>query len=263
MNTAETTDWKNIAADDYALPSGRHLGGLVEELAAALRDPDPEVRDGYPYMVLRTWIERDVIGPEHRAGLGAVMSARFDDPEIQARTFAPLVLNMIVSRGDFDHEWLTTFSRWYPAETDLRGYHAELGWLHAAAHGADLLGTFGLHPQVAPTAMLDLAVARLLAPTTYLFDQEEDDRLAQAIGRVLTRPELTEEQAVAWLAPIEADFADLGAPIPTYVSNCLRTLRGLYILADLGVRRTRSSERVPLPHRVAIKNRLAEVLRLH
>ncbi|WP_218004759.1 hypothetical protein [Microtetraspora niveoalba] len=44
--------------------------------------------------------------------------------------------------------------------------------------------------------------------------------------------------------------------------NCLRTLRDLYVLADLGVRRTRSEQPTPLPHRDAIKKRIAEVLRL-
>ncbi|MFF7441864.1 hypothetical protein [Streptomyces sp. NPDC008122] len=53
-------------------------------------------------MVLRTWIRRDVIDKPLRARLGAVMADRFDDPEIQARTFAPLVLDVIVGRGDFD-----------------------------------------------------------------------------------------------------------------------------------------------------------------
>ncbi|WP_433218090.1 DUF2785 domain-containing protein [Microtetraspora malaysiensis] len=261
MSTLGLEDWQNIWDGDCAVPAGRDLGELVDQLAGALGDPDPEIRDGYPYVVLRAWIERDVIGPDLRARLGAVMAARFDDPEIQARTFAPLVLDMIVGRGDFDPEWLAAFARWYPAEADLRGYEPPLGWLHAAAHGADLLGVFGLHPRVDATAMLDLAVARLLAPTGHLFDQQEDERIAQAMGLVLTRPELTEDQALAWTAPIEAELGRLRSPIPAYASNCLRTLRALYVLADRGVQRNRSTEPVRMmPHGPVIKKRIAEVL---
>ncbi|MDQ0988227.1 DUF2785 domain-containing protein [Streptomyces sp. V2I9] len=258
--------WHTVHANDYAVPHDADLSTLTDELARALKDPDPEVRDGIPYVVLRTWIERDVIGRELRAGLGTVMADRFTDHEIQARTFAPLVLDMIVGRGDFDPGWLAAFRRWYPAEADLRGYDPELGWLHAVAHGADLLGTFALHPAVDPTTMLALASDRLLAPTDQIYAQQEDDRLAQAIARALTRPELSEAESVEWLAPIEADFA-VGRPpgVPTtaaHTSNAMRTLRMLYLLADVGVR-TRPSGPVVRPlHADALQQRLARVLAL-
>ncbi|MEU9858817.1 DUF2785 domain-containing protein [Streptomyces sp. NPDC047974] len=157
--------WLHLSADGCPAPASADLPALADELAEALRHPDPELRDGAPYVVLRTWIERDVIDRALRARLGAVMAARFDDPEIQARAFAPLVLDMIVARGDFDPAWLAAFRRWYPAETDLRDHDPRLGWLHAVAHGADLLGAFGSHPDVEPGAMLALAAERLVAPT--------------------------------------------------------------------------------------------------
>ncbi|MFI5617637.1 DUF2785 domain-containing protein [Streptomyces sp. NPDC051567] len=263
MTKIDIRTWQAVHAADFAVPPTPGLTVLVDELAAALRDPDPEIRDGYPYVVLRTWIRRDVIGAELRAGLGAVMTSRFGDAEIQARTFAPLVLEMIVSQGDFDPDWLAAFSRWYPAETDLRGHDPVLGWLHAGAHGADLLGAFGCHPDVRPAQMLGLAAARLLAPTDHVFAEQEDDRLANAVSRVLLRPDLSEADAVAWLAPVEADFAATpSGPAPAHTSNCMRTLRALYVLADLGVRLGEDSARTPLPHREAVKRRLAEVLSL-
>ena len=55
-----------------------------------------------------------------------------------------------MSQGEFEPSWLAAFTSWYPAETDLRGYDQKLGWLHAVAHGADLLGAFGRCPQVDP-----------------------------------------------------------------------------------------------------------------
>ncbi|WP_236241619.1 DUF2785 domain-containing protein [Streptomyces sp. CC228A] len=256
--------WQRVYEAGCAVPAGADLPALVDELAAALRDPDPAVRDGYPYVVLRTWIERDVVDGPLRARLGTVMAGRFEDPEIQARTFAPLVLDMIVRRGDLDPAWTAAFRRWYPAEEDLRGHDPALGWLHAVAHGADLLGTFGLHPQVPPADMPAVAAARLLAPTDQLFAQQEDDRLAQAVARCLTRPDLTEAEATGWLDPLEAHFAAGRPPgVPTtaaHTSNAMRTLRMLYLLADLGVRLHRGGPRVPLRHPAAVKRRVAEVL---
>ena len=255
------TDWDLVCGRDFAVPDGRDLDDLVAELAAALRDPDPAVRDGAPYVVLRTWIARDVIDAGRRAKLGAIMAERFTDPEIQARTFAPLVLDMIVSRGDLDPAWLAAFSAWYPAETDLRGYDATLGWLHAVAHGADLLATFGRHPSVDPASMLDLAAARLVAPTGHHFAEQEDDRLARAIALVLARPGLSGADALGWLEPVAARFAALPrGTTPAHASNSMRTLRALYVLLDTGIGPSRDAPALPQPHRDAVKARLAEVL---
>ncbi|MEV0588791.1 DUF2785 domain-containing protein [Nonomuraea sp. NPDC050310] len=258
------TDWEAVRANDCVVPADRPFDELVEELVQAVRDPDPIIRDGHAYAVLSTWIERDVIDAERRAKIGSVMAARFDDHEIQARTFAPLILDMIVSKGDYASGWEAAFTRWFPAEADVRGYDERLGWLHAVAHGADLLGTFGQHPAVRPAAMLELAAARLLAPTAYVFAQQEDERLAQAIARCLTRPELTVVEALGWLETVAADLAALPrGPIPAHAANTIRTLRVLYILAGEGVRTRRDATPVALPHGAAIKEKLGSVLAEH
>ncbi|MFI0977464.1 DUF2785 domain-containing protein [Streptomyces sp. NPDC021093] len=255
-------DWKNIEADDCAVPSDRPMGDLVRELSRALADPDPLVRDGAPYTVLATWIARGTIGTERRLELGDEMATRFTDPRVEARTFAPLVLDMLVTAGDFKAGWVDAFERWYPAERDLRGHDGTLGWLHAVAHGADLLASLGHRPEVAPVRMLDLAAARLTAPTSHVYDQMEDDRLARAIARVLTRTDLSERDAVGWLEPIADRFGtdNISGPMPAHISNCLRTLRLLHILADRGVRPTSELPAEPLHHRDAVKSAVATVL---
>ncbi|MEU7021751.1 DUF2785 domain-containing protein [Streptomyces sp. NPDC046203] len=255
-------DWNSIEAADYAVPGDRPLNNLVDELSRALADPDPAIRDGAPYGVLATWIERGTIGPERRLELGDEMAARFADPRTEARTFAPLVLDMLVGAGDFKADWVDAFARWYPAEADLRGHDETLGWLHAVAHGADLLASFGLHPEVTPTRMLDLAAARLTAPTDHVYDQFEDDRLARAIGRVLTRADLSADDSTGWLDAIADRFGSdrVSTPVPAHISNCLRTLRQLYVLADRGVRATFDSPAVPLRHGAAVKAAVAVTL---
>ncbi|MEU1226720.1 DUF2785 domain-containing protein [Streptomyces sp. NPDC005828] len=257
------TDWNSIEAADCTVPTDRDPGELVDELSRALADPDPLIRDGAAYSVLSTWIERGVIDGPRRLALGDEMADRFLDPEIQARTFAPLVLDMLVAKGEFRAEWVEAFARWYPAEEDLRGYDEKLGWLHAVAHGADLLDRFGRHTEVDPVRMLELAAARLTAPTGHVLDQLEDDRLARAIARVLTRTDLGERDATGWLDAVDAEFgADrIVTPVSAHFSNCLRTLRLLYVLADRGVRPpAQDAAPVPLPHREALKTRLGEVL---
>ncbi|MFE9560167.1 DUF2785 domain-containing protein [Streptomyces sp. NPDC006487] len=255
-------DWKSVEAADCAVPGGGSMDDLVCELSRALADPDPLVRDGAPYTVLAVWIARGVIGRSRRLELGDEMAARFTDRRIQARSFAPLVLEMLVAAGDFKADWVEAFEDWYPAEVDLRGHDERLGWLHAVAHGADLLAGFGRHPEVAPVRMLDLAAARLTAPTDHVYEQMEDDRLARAIARVLTRTDLSERDSVGWLDPVADRFgADrISTPVPAHLSNCLRTLRLLYVLADRGVRPAGELPAEPLHHRDAVKSGIAAVL---
>ncbi|MCX5198588.1 DUF2785 domain-containing protein [Streptomyces sp. NBC_00249] len=255
-------DWNSIEAAGRTVPADRPMNELVRDLSRALADPDPLVRDGAPYSVLASWIADGVIDAPRRLELGDEMAARLSHQEVQARTFAPLVLDMLVTRGDFRPGWADAFERWYPAEEDLRGHDEKLGWLHAVAHGADLLGTFGLRPEVDPARMLRLAAARLTAPTGSVWDQLEDDRLARAVARVLTRPGIDEPNATGWLDRIATAFGSdrIATPVPAQVSNCLRTLRLLYVLADRGVRLDPASPPTPLHHREALKSRLADTL---
>ena len=258
---ASMTEWREVIENKGVLPEGISPEAAVAELSEMLRSPDPVTRDQVAYVALSQLIPR--LEPALRRRLGDKMAARFGDSEVQARTFAALILDCLVEAGEFDASWLAAFEGWYADEQDLRGYDAELGWLHAVAHGADLLGTFGFRcPQVEPERMLKLAVRRLLAKTEYALRDQEDDRLAYAMALTLTREELTEETATAWLEPVAADFAQgKPGPVPAHATNTMRTLRLLYLLADRGVRPEWGREQaVPVRHREAVKQRLAEVL---
>ncbi|GAA1250013.1 DUF2785 domain-containing protein [Oryzihumus leptocrescens] len=255
------TDWHAVQAEQFAPPAGGSIPSLVGELAEMLTSPDPQVRDELAFSALATWIDEGVVPEELLRPLGDTMAQRFLAADIQTRSFAALVLDVIVSsRGVCEPRWVDAFERWYAAEGDLRGYDATLGWLHAVAHGADLLGDLGLHADVAPRRMLDLASSRLLAPATPVWRDQEDDRLAHAIGKVLTRPGLSQDDATAWLDPV-AEVLASGEPGPTpaHVSNTLRTLRMLYLLVSCGIR-TGPDEVVPVVWRTAVLERLAAVL---
>ncbi|ADD41659.1 DUF2785 domain-containing protein [Stackebrandtia nassauensis] len=255
------TDWQRVKDADFAVPDDKPLADLVAELTGNLRSPDPVLRDEQSYYVLATWVEKGVLDGDLER-LGDEMAALLDDPEVQARTFATLILGEIVDRGTYFPRWLDAFANWYPSEVDLRGHDEKLGWLHAVAHGADTLKAFGGHTDVDPARMLSIAAQRLLAPTEFVWRDQEDDRLAFAVAHVLTRPELTEADSVGWLAAVDTDFTSgEPGPPPPHASNTMRTLRLLYILADRGVRPSwRGGDVTQLQHRDAVKQRLAEVL---
>lgn len=255
------TDWTTIRANDFALPDDSDVAELVAELVEMLASPDPEVRDETAFPALATWVDGGVVPDDQVRPLGDAMARRFEDDRVQARTFAPLILAVVVARRDvLEPGWVDAFERWYAAETDVRGHDPELGWLHAVAHGADLLGELGLRSEVSARRMLDLAATRLLAPVDAVWHDQEHDRLAHAIACVLTRPDLTREDAEGWLDPLAALLTDgEHGPVPARVSNTLHTLRMLYLVVDRGVR-VGPEEVRPVPCRQAVLDRLAAVL---
>jgi hypothetical protein len=249
------------------------------ELLTMLRSADPAQRDEIAYLAM---VQRVASGAEDAAleSLGDEMAGRLGDPEIQVRTFAALILGEVVER---DHEtglasagalarWQGAFTAWYPGETDLRGWDDQLGWLHAAANGADTLAVFGRSPRLGRDGLcglLEVARDRLLAPTAYVFRNQEDDRLGYALAQVLSRAELDGADSVDWLDRVCGAFTpgDPG-PVPPRLTNAMRTLRVLYLLCDRGFRlpdATQGDDGSPVvrvAHPEALKPALVRVLRL-
>jgi len=256
-----SVNWSAVQADDFTIPTGHELAELVAELSEMLRSPKPEVRDSLAYSTLAAWIIRGNLPRDRQTDLGDQMAQRFTDPAVQARTFAPLILACLADRDLVEDEWVVAFEGWYPTEADLRGYDGSLGWLHAVAHGADLLGELGMTSTVDPERMLRLATARLTAPTDYVWRDQEDDRLGYAIAQTMTRDDLGPAEAVGWLDPLETLLEEPSeVPLPPTVSNALRTLRSLYVLLGTGVR-VRGQDLPLVPrHASWVQARLVEVL---
>lgn len=244
------------------------------ELVEMLRSPEPLRRDSLGYDLL---VRRIADGAEDaRLGkLGGALVAMLGDEQVHARSFAAVVLARLVTRDaavaavDLDQlgRWRERVADWYLAETDLRGWDDELGWLHPVAHGADALRAFGVSrriPAAAAADLLNIAARRLVLPTDYLFAHQEDDRVALAIAVTLTRPDLTVDQAVGWLAAVRNAFATgRPGPVPAWAANTMRTLRMTYLLVDRGLQLDRSAGAPPLrpQHRGAVLDAIAEVLR--
>lgn len=258
-------DFAAVIAADFAVPDRLDLA--VDDLVGMLASADPAVRDDLAYPVLAVWIRRGALDDQlHR--IGDAMTLRLSDPRIQARTFAPLILASTVNRDTaaatnrhlLDPNtivgWLDGFLDWWLAEADIRGWDSELGWLHAIAHGADLAGAFGESPHLDATALSRLLVAiaeRIVAQTTYQYAHQEEDRIGYALRRILTRPELTVDQATSWLSPVDRLFADAApGPVPVPVVNTLAVLRAAYVMVDRGL----------VPHRRAVTDAIIDRLRV-
>ncbi len=248
----------------------------TSSLVTLLSSPDPHERDETAY----TELARRIAGGDEDhalARIGDLMATRFSDSEIQARTFAALILAEVLDRDRITGlasqssvtRWRDAFAAWYRSEADLRGWDDRLGWLHAIAHGADALGAFGRSPRLDPddlTGLLALGRDRLLTGTKVVFANQEDDRLAYAIALVLTRQELEGHQITGWLEGVRVRFAAIEeGPVPPWASNTMRTLRMLYVMADRGISLPGTKAGGPIVairHDIALRAALAQVLRL-
>ncbi|HEY5266860.1 MAG TPA: DUF2785 domain-containing protein [Acidimicrobiales bacterium] len=245
----------------------------LDELIGLLASTDPKLRDDLAYCQLAIRIESGT-EDQHLRELGDQLVVALSDEAVQTRTFSALVLGCIVERSNHIDllaretllRWLNSFANWYRSETDLRGWDEELGWLHAVAHGAGAIGAFAGAPELQEddlVALLALVVDRLLTPTSFVFREQEDERLGRAAAIILCRSEMSNFAATVWLESVTNALSD-GEPGPTppWVSNTLRTLRVIYIIVDRGFQKSDTLESHQAPHREDITTAIAFVLRL-
>ncbi|MEV7689062.1 DUF2785 domain-containing protein [Streptomyces bungoensis] len=265
--SADFVDWPSIAADDFPFPQAVPTALLADELSAMLLSPDPEIRDDCAYTAAARWIREGHLDDVLEA-LGDTAASRFIHPEVQARTFAPLILCSVLTRGhtvpgrvpkQAAERWYADFSAWYPVEQDTRGWDDSLGWLHAVAHGADAAAAFAKAMPDRRTELLELCARRMTAAQSdYRYAQLEDARLARALLRILQAPGLNLEQATGWLTVVSEALAGGGpGPVPVWAFNTFATLQSLHLHLARGL----VDEDVP-PHAEAVAARTADLLRL-
>ncbi len=219
--------WRAIHAAGDEPPAGTTAAELLPELLDYLGSPDPARRDGIGYQVLASWI---VLAPrlsddEVRAlvaPLTAALDGRLDLPDgVYRRSFSALALSLIAKR-DLDapllddaarRGLLAAAARYAARETDLRGHDDVHGWIHAAAHTADLLKFLARQPGFDDgdrAAVLDAVASLVVRRHGFILHHGEDGRLAVPVVEALRRG-VAAARIDAWLAAIAAP---LGEPEP-------------------------------------------------
>lgn len=258
--------WSSIAAEGFPFPEGVPASRLSDELSAMLVSPDPKVRDDQAYAAAARWIGEGRLD-EVLENLGDTAVERFTHPEIQARTFAPLVLRCVLARAvaapgavpeAAAERWYAPFTAWYPTERDTRGWDDSLGWLHAVAHGADAAAAFAQALPGRRAELLELCARRMTAAAGYRYVQLEDARLAHATGRILLVPGLSAEQATGWLSVVAKALEAGGyGPVPPWAFSTFATLQSLHLHLTRGL----AEGGVP-SHAAVVAEEVATVLRL-
>ncbi len=215
--------WRTVIQHDAVPPAGTSIEALSHELSDMLASPDPEWRDDTAYTLLASWIYRKrLIEPDTLRALMAEWTSNLtvgiNDPppsdSVFRRSFSALMLSVVVARDNeapfLDaHEFrqlLTAALVYLRAEPDQRGYDPVKGWIHSAAHTADLLKFLGRSRYLEPAdqiAILDGIDARLRS-AHIVFTHGEDERLARAILSLVNRSDADRQGFRAWLDRVRA-----------------------------------------------------------
>jgi hypothetical protein len=213
--------WRGIVRDHYKAPEGSDLPALSGELVDMLASPDPEQRDEIGYSTLASWIYqqkvldgavlRQIID-RLRANLTLGIGERETD-SVLGRSFSALVLSVVVARDNVDPfldaaSWrqieASAFT-YLAAEQDLRGYDPARGWMHSAAHTADLLKFLARsrYVDVAGQRRYLDAIAAKLTAAAVVFTHGEDERYARAVLSLTARRNFDAPQFEAWLQGVK------------------------------------------------------------
>lgn len=214
--------WQSIAAQKMALPAGESAPALAAELVGALGSTDPEMRDDLAFSILSSWIYGEkLLGAADLRPLTRTLQGHLrvgiGGPEGDAvllRSFSALTLSVVAARDNVDPvlsndeyaELLDNALRYFREERDLRGFDARKGWMHSAAHTADLLKFLARNQRLRPAdqaRILD-ALGAKNRDAAAAFSQGEDERMARIVISIARRPDFDRDAFKTWLASAQA-----------------------------------------------------------
>lgn len=209
--------WRAIARDHFTPAPNTTAATLSDELVDMLASPDPEQRDDIAYSTLANWIYQQKlldaaalrpIVDRLLANLTRGVGER-DTATVFGRSFSALVLSVVIARDNADRlldavAWRaieTAAFAYLSAEQDLRGYDPATGWMHSAAHSADLLKFLARSRYIdgpGQRRYLD-AIAGKLTTAAVVFTHGEDERFARAVLSLVARADFDAAQFQDWL----------------------------------------------------------------
>src|SRR5262245_55777097 len=210
--------WDELERNGFAVPAGESSAALLEELEPCLASPDPKLRDELEYNAAAAWIYRDkrLSDAEVRRQIATWVAnlrrgiGESGTDSVFRRSFSALNLSIVAAldnarpfleRSEFE-SLLRAALDYLAAEKDVRGFDVEKGWIHSAAHTADLLKFLGRsrHLTAAEQPLVLDAIAAKLDAVGLVFTHGENERLARAVASLARRADLDTTAFARWLS---------------------------------------------------------------
>jgi uncharacterized protein DUF2785 len=214
--------WRSIVAQKFAVPPGETAAALAAELVASLGSPDPEMRDDLAFTILSSWIYgRKLLSPADLRPIVRTLQGHLSrdlttpgTETVLLRSFSALTLSVAAARDNAEpfltadefNALVEAALAYFRDEPDIRGFDAQKGWLHTAAHTADLLKFLARSPRLraADQARMLTALTAKNRDAAAAFSQGEDERMARVVISIVRRPDFDRGAFTSWLAGAQA-----------------------------------------------------------
>jgi len=199
--------WREIVKHEYAVPAGASPIVLLRELSGYFSSPDAELRDELAAGIAEQWIfEQKLLAPAELRELLTAWTANLKvglgesgTDSVFLRSFSALGLSNIaavenqkpfLTAAEFEG-LLTATLDYLNGEKDVRGYDPQKGWIHSAAHTADILTSLGRSRYLKPAdqGRILTAIGRKMDNPGGVFTHGEESQLAEATLSLVRRPD--------------------------------------------------------------------------
>lgn len=240
---------EQVKQNDYIEDDMNILKKTTALMLIFIGDPDPYLRDSLIYETFCEWITEKhyYSNDELKEILNIVLDKNHlfykigieQDDSVVTRTFSVLVIDLLLYMN-IQNQYLSqdefntlkdSVIRFYNEEKDLRGYEEGIGWMHAAAHGADALSSIVSSKQCDEETMMKVldALNHVLENTKYILAHEEDERMATVVYAITFRNVLSREKLCKWINNLGSEITP-GYSDAKYVqkANTKKFVRSLY-----------------------------------
>ena len=198
----------------------------IQWLIEHLGDPSPEIRDELVFTSLARGIQEELFSLEQFQFISEEVSS--DEglyKEIDSRGFSALkrsfraliYANLLSADGnehslfykglktDIRNAMLSQGLYYLKKEKDTTGFSSQYGWVHAFAHGADLLTEVVCHPDFPKNRDYEVfdVLGQLFKRIPIRFTNDEDWRLARVLYEPILQGKLEQEQVASWIKTVD------------------------------------------------------------
>ncbi len=198
----------------------------IQWLLDHLGDPSPEIRDELVFTSLARGIQEELFTKEQFQFISAmIVSDGGLDKELDKlgtstldRSFRALIYANLLSadgnqhslyyqvlKSDIRNMILDQGLHYLEKEEDTTGFSSQYGWVHAFAHGADLLTEVVCHPDFSASRIYEVfeILGQLFKRISIRFTDDEDWRLARVIYEPILQGKLEQEKVASWIKTVD------------------------------------------------------------
>ncbi len=198
----------------------------IQWLLDHLGDPSPEIRDDLVFTSFARGIQEELFTQEqfHFIAEGVSSDGGIDKeidkvglPTLERSFRALIYANLLSADGTKESLYYQQLSspirvtmlnqglHYLTKEKETTGYSHQFGWIHAFAHGADLLTEVICHPSFPKSDIAEAfeIIGKIFKRVEIRFTNDEDWRLARVLYEPILQGKLEQEQVASWIKTVD------------------------------------------------------------